>query len=124
MRRLVTTIVVGVFMAAAAQPAGAGPSIAERDAYTQKARDDIRTWQRRLHEAGLQAAAAGTGAGAATGTELSVAWTRSSAASRRLQLIGAEGWEGAKTTFETAHRELAEAWRKHHPEDRATGDRR
>jgi hypothetical protein len=36
----------------------------------------------------------------------------------KLQTVGAEGWESAKTSFEKASRELAEAWHKIHPEDK------
>jgi hypothetical protein len=36
----------------------------------------------------------------------------------KLQTVGAEGWESAKTSFAKASRELAAAWHKIHPEDK------
>jgi len=44
--------------------------------------------------------------------------TKAEAASRQLQTVGAKGWESAKTSFEKASRELAEAWHKIHPEEK------
>jgi hypothetical protein len=46
------------------------------------------------------------------------AWNKAEAASRKLETVGAEGWEHAKTSFEQASRELAETWHKIHPEDK------
>jgi hypothetical protein len=43
---------------------------------------------------------------------LTKAWTKAEAASRKLQTVGAKDWESAKTSFEKASRELAEAWDK------------
>jgi hypothetical protein len=50
--------------------------------------------------------------------DLNKAWTKAKAASSRLQTAGAEGWASAKTSFEEASRELADAWDKIRPEDK------
>jgi|HubBroStandDraft_3_1064219.scaffolds.fasta_scaffold22650_2 hypothetical protein len=98
--------------------AAGGDSTADRDTYTQRARDEMQEWQRKLHDFSEKAAAKGKEAGNAAENDLNEAWTKAEAASRQLQTVGAEGWERAKTSFEKASHELAEAWHKIHPEDK------
>lgn len=50
--------------------------------------------------------------------DLHRAWTKTQAASHRLETVGADGWDSAKASFETASQELAEAWHKVHPEQK------
>lgn len=90
----------------------------DRDTYTQKAQDEVREWQRKLHDLGEKTAAKGKEAGTAAENDLSRAWTRTEAESRKLQAAGAEGWESAKISFEKASHELAETWHKSHPDDK------
>ena len=99
------------------QLAAGGDSTADRDTYTQKARDEMQEWQRKLHDLSEKVVAKGKEAGNATENDLHEAWTKAEAASRQLQTVGAEGWESARTSFEKASHELAEAWHKIHPED-------
>jgi hypothetical protein len=89
---------------------GGGNTTADRATYTQKARDDMQEWQRKLHEFSQRAEANGKVAGDAADTDLHQAWTRTEAASRRLQTVGAEGWDRARASFEQASRHLAAAW--------------
>ena len=56
-------------------------------------------------------------AGNAAENDLNNAWTKAETASSKLQTVGAESWESAKTSFEEASRELADTWHKIHPED-------
>ena len=100
------------------QLAAGGDSTADRDTYTQKARDEMQEWQRKLHDFSEKVVAKGKEAGNATENDLHEAWTKAEAASRQLQTVGAEGWESARTSFEKASHELAETWHKIHPEDK------
>jgi hypothetical protein len=56
-------------------------------------------------------------------TDLNKAMTKTEAASRKLQTVGAEGWDHAKTSFERASRELADAWDKIRSHKLRTQDR-
>jgi hypothetical protein len=136
MRILTASIVIGPLVLLGALPAAAGQSTlalgsgtpirlaaggdstADRDTYTQKARAEMQEWQRKLHDFGEKAAAKGKEAGNAAENDLNEAWTKAEAASRQLQTVGAEGWESARTSFEKASHELAEAWHKIHPEEK------
>ena len=136
MRMLTVSIIVGPLVLIGALPAVAGQSTlalgsgapvqlaagadstADRDTYTQKARAEMQEWQRKLHDFSKRAAAKGKEAGNAAENDLNKTWTKADAASRKLQTVGAEGWESARTSFEKASHELAEAWHKIHPEDK------
>ena len=118
MRMLTASIVIGPLVLIGALPAVAGQSTlalgsgvpvllaagndtpADRDAYTQQARDKMQEWQRKLHDFSEKAEAKGKEAGNAAGNNLNKAWTKAEAASSKLQTVGAESWEGAKTSFE------------------------
>ncbi|HXQ52184.1 MAG TPA: hypothetical protein VN802_13905 [Stellaceae bacterium] len=136
MRILAASIVIGPLMLVGALPAGAGPSTlslgsgapvrlaaagdatSDRDTYMQKARDDMQEWQRKLHDFSANVEAKGKEAGAATEADLNRAWTKAEAASRQLQTVGAEAWDNAKSSYEKATRELADAWNKARPQDK------
>jgi hypothetical protein len=141
MRFLTTAIVIGPLMLVGAPFAAAGQSslvpaslvpgssisvqlaagdnsTTDKDTYLHKAQDEVREWQRKLHDLGDKAEAKGKEAGNATADDLNSAWTRTEAESRKLQTAGADGWESAKASFEKASRELAEAWHKVHPDDK------
>jgi hypothetical protein len=134
---LAASILIGSLLLIGALPAAAGgqstipPSASahvrlaananatvDRDTYLQRARDEMQEWRRKLHDFSAKAEANGKEAGNAAETDLNKAWTKTEAASRRLQTVGAEGWQRAKTSFEKASHELAEAWHKLHPEDK------
>jgi hypothetical protein len=136
MRMLTVSIVIGPLVLIGTLPAAAGQSTvalgsgapvlfvagndapADRDTYTQQARDKMQEWRRKLHDFSEKAEAKGKEAGNAAGNDLNKAWTKAEAASSKLQTVGAESWESAKTSFEEASRELADAWHKIHPEDK------
>ena len=125
MRILVTSIVIGLLVPIDAQLASAGQSIdshtsiqlavggdstGDRDTYIQKTRDEMQEWQRKLHDFSEKAKAKAQAAGSAAEIDLNKAWTRAEAEARKLPTAGAEGWKSAKTSFEKASRELANAW--------------
>jgi hypothetical protein len=135
MRMLTASIVIGPLVLIGALPAAGqstlalgsdapvqlaagADSTADRDTYTQQARDEMQEWQRKLHDFSEKAEAKGKEAGNAVENDLNKAWTKAQAASSKLQTVGAEGWENARTSFEEASHELAEAWRKIHPEEK------
>jgi hypothetical protein len=136
MRMLTVSIVVGPLMLIGALPAAAGQSAlalgsgapvrlvagsdstADRDTYTQKARNEMQEWQQKLHDFSARAEAKGAEAGRAAKDDLDAAWTKAEAASRQLQTASAEGWESARTSFDAASRGLIDAWHKVHPEDK------
>jgi uncharacterized membrane protein len=127
MRIITTSIVIGSLMLIGALPAAGqsnpapatsapvglaagGNTPADRDTYTQQARDEMQKWQRKLHDFSEKAEAKGKEAANAAENDLNAAWTKAEAASRRLQTVGAEGWDRARTSFEQASRDLAAAW--------------
>ncbi|MEJ0069768.1 MAG: hypothetical protein WDO24_14705 [Pseudomonadota bacterium] len=136
MKLLAATIVIGPLMLVGVPPAVAGQSAfalgsrapvqsaaaddsaADRDAYARKAQDELREWRRKLHDFGDKAEANGKAAGNTANDDLTQAWTKIEAASDKLQTMGAQRWESAKTSFEMASHELAETWRKKHPGDK------
>jgi hypothetical protein len=138
MRMLTVSIVIGPLVLIGALPAagqsplalGSGApvplaagadSAADRDTYTQMARDKMQEWQRKLHDFSARAAAKGKQLDNAAENDLNKAWTRAKAASSSLQAVGAEGWESAKTSFEEASRELADAWDQNSPRGQVSG---
>lgn len=102
----------------AIQLAVAGDPAGDRDSYTQKARDDMQEWQRKLHGAGDTVATKGKEVGNAADDDLNQAWAKAKAASDKLQTMGAEGWDSAKASFEQASHDLATTWHKVHPDDK------
>jgi hypothetical protein len=134
MRILTASIVIGPLLLIGALPAAAGSAFApgssasvrlaagddttDRDTYAHEAQDQMQEWQRKLHEFGEKTETTGKAAGTAAGNDLDTAWTKAEAASRKLQSVGAEGWESAKSSYEEASHELAETWHKAHPEEK------
>ena len=131
MRILFASVIIGPLMLCGALPAAAGQSIssdrpiqlaaggdltADRDAYTQKARDAMHEWQQKLHDFSEKAKAKGQEEGKAAENELKAAWTKAEAEQRKLETASAEGWESAKTSFEKAFHDLKEVWDKIRPE--------
>jgi hypothetical protein len=122
-------VLIGALPAAAQStpPLGSGAPIrlaaddgstTDRDSFTQKAQTEMQDWQQKLHDFGQQAATKGQEAGSAAQNGLNDAWIKAKAASRKLQTVGAEGWQGAKTSYEKASQDLTDAWHKVHPDDK------
>jgi hypothetical protein len=126
-KAIIAAIVAGPLMLIGVLPAAAGPSTssdppirlaagsdstADRDTYTQKARDDLQEWQRRLHDFGEKAKTDGQKDAAAAQHDLNEAWTKTQAEAHKLQTASAEDWERAKASYEKASQELADAWHR------------
>jgi hypothetical protein len=77
---------------------------------TRMAGEEIHEWQQKLHDIRDRAEAKATDASNAAETYLDRAWSKTEETSGKLRTLGAEGWEKAKTSFERASRELADAW--------------
>jgi Skp family chaperone for outer membrane proteins len=129
MKLLATLILVGpltLAVSAGAQPvfasnppvrlAAVSDASADRDSYTRKAHDKIEDWQKKLHEFNVKAEAEGKEADQTAKADLNEAWRKTEAASRKLQVAGAEGWDVAKADYEKASQDLADTWHKIHPE--------
>jgi hypothetical protein len=130
MKILTTSIVLGPLMligmlsAAAGQPivapgsgapiplATARDSSPDRDAYIQKAQGDMLAWQQKLHAFSKKAEADGKKADNEAENDLNKAWHKADAASGNLQTAGTEDWESARTSYENASKDLANAWDK------------
>jgi Skp family chaperone for outer membrane proteins len=115
------------FPAAAQSSSGSGASVrlaaardstADRDTYTQKARDDMQEWQKKLHVFDEKIRAKATQAHNSAGDDLNKAWTRAEAASGRLETVSSEDWNSAKISFERASHRLDLAWHKIDPENK------
>ena len=100
------------------QLAAGGDSTADRDTYTQKARDAMHEWQQKLHDFSEKAKAKGQEEGNAAENELKAAWTKAEAEQHKLETASAEGWESAKISFEKASHDLKEVWDKIRPDDK------
>jgi hypothetical protein len=133
MRILFASIVIGPLMVFGALPAAAGQSIssntpiqlaaggdltADRDTYTQKARDAMHEWEQKLHDFSEKAKAKGQEERQVAENELNAAWTKAEAEQHKLETASAEGWESAKTSFEKASHDLKEVWDKIRPDDK------
>jgi len=112
---------IGILPAVSGQPivavtsgqlAANADAVADRDTYTLKASVDIQEWQHKLHVFSASAEANGKEASNTAATDLDDAWSRTEAASRKLQDVGTEGWENAKAMYEKASRDLTDAWNK------------
>jgi hypothetical protein len=95
-----------------------GDSTFHRDTYTRKARDGMHEWQQKLHDFSEKAKAKGQEDGIAAENELNAAWTKADAEQHKLQSASAEGWVGAKISFEKASHDLKEVWDRIGPDDK------
>jgi hypothetical protein len=129
MHRLTAPALIALLMLAGASIAGAAPGSdtpaqpsavdaakADRDAYTAKAHESVRDWQKELHDFDVKAKADGKDADPQAKADLHVAWRKTQVAAGKLRIAGAKGWNAAKADFDTASRELGNAWRKIDPE--------
>ena len=136
MRIIAASIVIGSLALIGALPAAAGQSplslgsgnavrIAagdysadDRDSYIRRAHDDVQEWQQKLANFGKRTEAAGKHVGNAAQSDLNAAWTKTEAASHRLENAGADGWESAKIAFEDASDDLADTWHRNVPDNK------
>jgi hypothetical protein len=135
MKILATAIVMGPLILIGALPAasqsglgsGSGASVrlvvahdstADRETYTQKARDEMQLWQQKLHEFDAKVQAKATTAQTKAAKDLDNAWTEAKSASDRLDTAGERDWSRAKASFQTASHKLDLAWRQIDPENK------
>jgi hypothetical protein len=85
---------------------------AERDAYVQKARDEVQAWQRKLHDLREKARTKNSEENITAQNNLNAAWTEADDAFHRLETVGTEDWESAKTSYNKASLKLAAIWEK------------
>jgi len=96
----------------------ASDASSDRDSFTRQAMDEMKEWQRKLHDASTTATAKGKAASAAAEKDLHQAWVDAEAASHRLQVASAEGWNHARDAYERASRQLAAAWHRFQSEEK------
>lgn len=85
---------------------------AERDAYVQKARDEVQAWQRKLHDLREKARTRNSEENITAQNNLNAAWTEADDAFHRLETVGTEDWESAKTSYNKASLKLSAIWDK------------
>ena len=132
MRPLIVPIAIAMLTLAGASPAAAqskpasdqGTSVgmatphdaaAERNSYTQKAQDEVRIWEQKLHDFDAKLQAKATAAKAGASKDLDDAWAQTKAAAARLETASEKDWDSAKASFRSASHKLAVAWHKLNP---------
>ncbi len=119
MRKIVTAIIiaplilVGGLTAANAQPADGS----DRDTYTRNAQDKIHDWQGKVDDFTARTTAKGQHVATKAEDGLQTAWSNTKTEGRKLQTVGATGWDAAKSSFEKASRDMSDAWDKVKPRD-------
>src|SRR6185312_7226482 len=92
---------------------------AERSIFAQKAQEEVRIWERKLHDFDTKVQAGATDAKASVSKDLNDAWVQTKTASARLETAGEKDWDSAKASFQTASHKLAVAWQKLNPADKS-----
>ena len=135
MKIFIAPIVIGTLAFACALPAAAqtkpafdrGATVSvvttrdatiERNSFTQKAQDEVRIWQQKLHDFDAKVQANATEAQTSASKDLDDAWTQTKAASAQLETVGEKDWDSAKASFQTASHKLVVAWHKVNPADK------
>jgi hypothetical protein len=96
-----------------ASPAGAEADWkSQRDAYVQKARDEVQEWQRQLQDLREKRRAKNLEADITTKNDFHTAWIETEDAFHKLETVGANDWESAKTSYNKASLKLAAIWEK------------
>jgi hypothetical protein len=85
---------------------------AERDAYVQKASDQVQAWQRKLHDFREKTRTKNSEENIAARNDFNTAWTETEDAFHKLQIVGAQDWESAKKSYNKASLRLAAIWEK------------
>jgi hypothetical protein len=92
----------------AAETASSG----ERHTYAHAMQEDMQQWQQRVHDFDEGVRAKGRQADIAMAETLNAAWDRTQVEARKVSAATAEGWAGAKASYENASHALASAWDK------------
>jgi F0F1-type ATP synthase membrane subunit b/b' len=128
MKTLIASIAIGSFLVMGALPAAARPAalpaldarvqlIADNDAttdrgtYVQRAKDEMREWNRKAQDFGRKA-------GDAAKKDLDIARRKAEDAAHKLENASARGWESAKRGFEKASQNLSDTWHRINPADK------
>ena len=127
MKYFIASMIAGSFVLMAALPAAgqsarsvdsnalALNSASDRDTYIQMARSEVQEWRQKMRDFSDRAQAKATEANKAAVDDLTRAWTRTEAASRRLENAGAADWQDAKASYKAASQKLVLAWHKVSP---------
>jgi hypothetical protein len=83
---------------------------AQRDAYVQTARDEVKEWQRQLQDLREKRRAKNLEADITTKNDFRTAWIETKDAFHKLETAGANDWERAKTSYNKASLKLAAIW--------------
>jgi hypothetical protein len=135
MRLFIGPIMIGMLTLAGASPAaaqskpasGQGTSVGmsttrdaatERNSYTQQAQDEVRLWERRLHDFDAKAQVKTTDAKANASKDIDDAWAQTETAFAGLETAGEKDWDSAKASFKTASDKLAVTWKRVNPADK------
>jgi hypothetical protein len=84
----------------------------ERDAYVQKARDEVQEWQRKLHDFSEKTRTKTSETSIMAQNDFNAAWKETEDAFHKLETVRAEDWESAKTSYNKASLKLAAIWDK------------
>jgi hypothetical protein len=98
------------------QLAASGDATGDRDSFVQGARKKTAEWQLKLQALNDKAEANGKAAADTAQDDLHKAWVKVESASHQLETASGDGWNDAKTAFDTASGELTDAWHKRFPD--------
>jgi len=127
MKTFIASVMAGSFLLIAALPAAgqsarsvnsnalALNSASDRDTYIQMARGEVREWQQKMRDFSDGAQTKATEANKVAVDDLTRAWTRTEAASHRLENAGTADWQDAKASYQAESRKLVLAWHKVNP---------
>jgi anaerobic glycerol-3-phosphate dehydrogenase len=130
MKYLIASVMAGSLVLMAALPAAgqsarsmdsnasALNSASDRGTYVQMVRDEVQEWRQKMRDFSDSAQTKATEANKAAVDDLTRAWTRTEAASRRLENAGTADWQGAKASYKTASKKLVLAWHKVDPTEK------
>jgi hypothetical protein len=90
-------------------------SASDRGTYIQMARGEVQGWRQKMRDFGDGAQTRATEANKEAMDDLTRAWTRTEAASHRLESAGAADWQRAKASYKAASQKLVLAWHKVSP---------
>jgi hypothetical protein len=133
----IAPIVIGLLALAGAVPAAAqskpeGTSVgaatthdpaAERNSYTLRAHGEMDLWEQKLHDFNAKVETDATETQTSASKNLDSAWTETKTAWSQLvkvglNVAGANDWDSAKASFQTASDKLAATWQKVNPKDK------
>jgi hypothetical protein len=135
MRLFIAPIVIGMLTLASTLPAAAqskpasdqGTSVGmsttrdaatERNSYTRQAQDEVRVWERKLHDFDAKAQVKATDAKASASKDIDDAWAQTKTAFAGLEAAGEKDWDSSKASYKTASDKLAATWKRVNPADK------